>query len=124
MKNLVILVIGLLSLVACQRIIETNKTLMLIPADDKAGPSIVLFGLNGAFCDPHVYVGLFQEIQNYSNYKIWAVLYKFPGDFPSNLDKAIPIALNELRQQGADTSTVFLVGHSLGGFMAQDFLAK
>lgn len=123
MKNLIILVIGLLSLVACQRTVETNNTLILVPADDKIGPSIVLFGLNGAFCDPHVYIGLFQEIQSYSSYKIWVVLYKFPGNFPSKLEKAIPIALDELRQQGANTSAVFLVGHSLGGFIAQDFLA-
>jgi len=123
MKNLVILIAIIFSLAACQRIVETDSSLILVPPT-KPGPAVVLIGLNGAFCDPHVYIGIFQTIQNYSNYTMWAALPKFPGDFPSNLDKAIPKTLNELSQQGANISTVFVVGHSLGGFMGQDFLAE
>lgn len=123
MKNLFVIIAVLISSASCQKIIETDNSLILVPPVTK-GPEIVLFGLNGAFCDPHVYIGLFQTIQNYSNYTVWAALHKFPGDFPSDLDKAIPQTLDEVRQQGANTSTVFAVGHSLGAFMVQDFLVQ
>jgi hypothetical protein len=113
------------TLAASQKVIQTNNSYMLIPSADKKGPEVILLGLNGAFCDPGLYVGMFQTIQNYSTtYKIWVALPIFPGDFASNLEERFPQTLKELRDQGANTTDVFVAGHSAGGFMAQDFLSN
>ena len=113
----------LLSLATSQRVIETDSSLILVPGP-KSGPPVILIGLNGAFCDPCVYLGLFQTLQNTSNYTLWAALPKFSGNLPSHLEKAIPNTLNELKEHGAPASEAFIVGHSLGSMLGQDFLAK
>jgi len=122
MKTLIILTLALFSLVACQKIVETDDSLILVPSQ-KSGPTVAILGLNGAFCDPHVYIGIFQTIQNYSNYTIWAALPKFPYNFPMFVSSHIATTLSDLQKQGADTTNLFVVGHSLGGIIGQGYIA-
>lgn len=114
----------LVALAAAQKVIETNDSVLLIPPENKTGSQVILIGLNGAFVDPNSYISLFQTIQNYSNYTVYAALHKFPGNFPKNLGETLPLTIAELKEHGANSSDVFMVGHSLGGFLGQDFLAE
>ena len=123
MKTILLLTSILFSLAASQSVLETSSSLLLIPPT-KPGSSVILLGLNGAMCDPHVYISLIQTIQNYSNYTMWAAFPKFPGNFPMNVGQALTKTLNELKAQGANSSDVFVIGHSLGTFVGQDYLSE
>jgi hypothetical protein len=117
------LVIALLlcSFAASQSIVETNSSILLIPAN-KTGRQVILLGLNGALCPAEIYEGIFQTVQNYSNYTLWVGLHKFANNIPADLGEAFPVTLQELRDHGANSTDIFVAGHSLGGYVAQDFL--
>ncbi|MFZ9594744.1 MAG: alpha/beta hydrolase [Bdellovibrionia bacterium] len=93
---------------------------VLVP-EKKATQSVGLIVIQGALTPVDAYERLAREIQKHSSQEVWVSLIQFPLNMPNPLVYASVTdqARNELLAAGLQDPVFYILGHSLGGIVAQ-----
>jgi len=93
------------------------------------GTPIAIVWIHGMSCDASAYTDIAQAVQleGASNYqKIWIGIPQFLFDAPEPvlIDHYVTDTISKLQAAGFTGDNIFLAAHSLGGVMAQKYVAK
>ena len=93
----------------------------VLPAVKQSADNVGLIFVQGMGVDVDAYATLASEIQQQSNLAVWVALVNFPLNVPNPLlyFKVTDGARAELKKAGMPGDTYYIVGHSLGGTIAQ-----
>lgn len=114
-------------LVAIVGVVSIPSLDVVLKPVSSEGPEVSLLLIQGADIKPEQYIPLAKEIQLLASktFKLWVGIPQFPGNAaePLVLDKGIERTLATMTEQGMNTTTLVMAGHSLGGAMVQTWTA-
>jgi hypothetical protein len=107
----------------------TSSSIVLPPAAGKSGPEKAFVLVHGAKVNEKFYVELATSIQKASPLRLWVGIPSFAIDTPNPLQikSAVKGSVTAIEKAGnwtANSSDVFLAGHSLGGVFAPSVAAS
>jgi alpha-beta hydrolase superfamily lysophospholipase len=102
---------------------------IMTPPYSATGSEIAIVWVGGAHYDASDYMSIalaFQQAAAAQGLKAWVGIPQFTFDIPKPklLDGSIQDSVKQLKAAGYTGDEWFLAAHSLGGFMAQDFLTN
>ena len=100
-----------------------DDTFFLKP--NKTGVDLALVIIQGASCPPGGYRPVAEAIQRASSFAVWVGVPEYIDDTPEPVQfgAKLEAVLKQMRDAGMHANRTVLLAHSLGGVMAQNWLA-
>jgi len=113
-------------LVGLAAAIASDDTFFIPPLPGKTGPVVALVQIQGASCPPAAYKPMLAALQNEFPFPLWIGVPEYIQDTPEPVQfgSKVDDVLSRMEKAGMMANHTVISAHSLGGVMAQTYLAS